>query len=73
MYFFPREFEVMDIEKLKVPELRAELASRGLDTKGTKPVSFFCFNPSFEICVVTSFFLTGVSCSFKRTPWTSGL
>ena len=29
----------MDIEKLKVPELRAELATRGLDTKGTKPVS----------------------------------
>jgi hypothetical protein len=28
----------MDIEKLKVAELRVELANRGLDTKGTKPV-----------------------------------
>jgi hypothetical protein len=29
----------MDIEKLKVAELRTELANRGLDTKGTKPVN----------------------------------
>ena len=28
----------MDIDKLKVAELRAELQSRGLDTKGTKPI-----------------------------------
>ena len=28
----------MDIEKLKVAELRAELSNRGLDTKGTKPI-----------------------------------
>ena len=29
----------MDLEKMKVVELRAELADRGLDTKGTKAVS----------------------------------
>ena len=28
----------MDIDKLKVAELRTELSNRGLDTKGTKPV-----------------------------------
>jgi len=28
----------MDIDELKVAELRAELQSRGLDTKGTKPI-----------------------------------
>ena len=28
----------MDIDKLKVAELRAELSKRNLDTKGTKPV-----------------------------------
>lgn len=39
----------MDIEKLKVPELRAELANRGLDTKGTKPVRFFLtYSQSFR-------------------------
>ena len=28
----------MDVEKMKVAELRAALAERGLDTKGNKPV-----------------------------------
>ena len=28
----------MDVDKLKVAELRTELESRGLDTKGTKPI-----------------------------------
>lgn len=28
----------MDLNKLKVPELRKELQSRGLDSKGNKPV-----------------------------------
>lgn len=28
----------MDISKLKVADLRKELSSRGLDTKGNKPV-----------------------------------
>ena len=28
----------MDVDKLKVAELRAELSKRGLDTKGTKPI-----------------------------------
>ena len=28
----------MDLDKMKVAELRTELAKRNLDTKGTKPV-----------------------------------
>lgn len=32
------EETIMDLDKLKVAELRTELSSRGLDTKGTKPV-----------------------------------
>ena len=28
----------MEIEKLKVADLRAALGGRGLDTKGTKPI-----------------------------------
>lgn len=28
----------MDLNKLKVPELRKELQNRGLDSKGNKPV-----------------------------------
>lgn len=28
----------MDVDKLKVAELRTELSKRGLDTKGTKPI-----------------------------------
>ena len=34
----------MDLEKLKVVELRAELSNRGLDTKGTKPVKHLSTN-----------------------------
>ena len=30
--------EEMEIEKLKVADLRAALGGRGLDTKGTKPI-----------------------------------
>ena len=30
--------EDMEIEKLKVAELRAALQGRGLDSKGTKPI-----------------------------------
>ena len=30
--------ESMEIEKLKVAELRQALGGRGLDTKGTKPI-----------------------------------
>ena len=30
--------EDMEIEKLKVADLRAALGGRGLDTKGTKPI-----------------------------------
>ena len=30
--------EEMEIEKLKVADLRAALNGRGLDTKGTKPI-----------------------------------
>ena len=30
--------ENMDVDKLKVAELRTELSKRGLDTKGTKPI-----------------------------------
>ena len=33
----------MDIEKLKVAELRVELANRELDTKGTKPVRIYLY------------------------------
>jgi len=38
----------MDLEKLKVVELRAELSNRGLDTKGTKPVKHL--SPFFFVC-----------------------
>jgi hypothetical protein len=38
----------MDLEKLKVVELRAELSNRGLDTKGTKPVKHL--SPVFFVC-----------------------
>ena len=31
-------FRTMEIEKLKVADLRAALGGRGLDTKGTKPI-----------------------------------
>ena len=30
--------EIMEIEKLKVADLRQALGGRGLDTKGTKPI-----------------------------------
>ena len=49
---------IMDIDKLKVAELRAELQSRGLDTKGTKPILV-----QVKIFSILACFLKICSCS----------